>query len=163
MKPSFATLKASHHSSDYASPSYRSGEAIYADIGYELTALTKQNPGYINTCAVRMSLALLETGVPFVGRLSIKAGKHKGKRVEPGAKLLADQLAKRTVLGTPEIFTDPAAALKELSKKYGLVFFNKITGYDGGHIDLIEPGNANPLCNSHCYFNCKEVWFWELR
>jgi len=162
MKPSYAALKAAHFSSDYMNPSYRSGEDLYAEIGYELSALTKQSVGYVNTCAVRMSLALLGTGTPFMGRLSIKAGKHKGKRFEPGAKLLADQLVTRTALGAPEIFTDAASATTGLSKKRGVVFFNKITGYDGGHIDLLEPGNASPLCNSHCYFNCREVWFWGL-
>lgn len=53
---------------------------------------------------------------------------------------------------------------KFLKNQKGLIFFWKITGYDGGHrhIDLIESSNGTQLCNSHCYFNCTEVWFWAL-
>ncbi|NSL57089.1 T6SS effector amidase Tae4 family protein [Uliginosibacterium aquaticum] len=162
MKPAYSRLKAAHFSSNYASPSYRSGEALYASVGYEQSELLKQNPAYINTCAVRMSLALLDSGVAFTGRLPIKTGKHKGKRIESGAKLLADQLALRSLLGKPQVFSDPGKAADELARRRGIVFFHRITGYGGGHIDLLEPSNLGVLCNSNCYFNCKEVWFWEL-
>lgn len=35
--------------------------------------------------------------------------------------------------------------------------------YDGGHIDLIEEISSETICNSACYFESKEIWFWELK
>jgi Type VI secretion system (T6SS), amidase effector protein 4 len=162
MKPAYQTLKSHHYSSDYNSSSYVSAENLYEEMGYKLADLLKQNPGYANTCAARMSLALLKSGVNFSGRLKIKAGDHAGKMMEPGAKLLADQLAKPGVFGVPETFSNPATAQAKLAGKKGVVLFWKIDGYGGGHIDLIESSNSALLCNSHCYFSCKEVWFWSL-
>lgn len=79
--------------------------------------------------------------------------------IEAGAKLLADQLVKPSVFGRPEIIKNPTNILSELDNKQGVVFFWKITGYGGGHIDLIEP---NLVCHSNCYSGCKEIWFWPL-
>ena len=99
MRPSFATLKANHNSSFEGKAGYLSGADLYAGIGYDITKLMGQNEGYRNTCAVRMSLALIKSGFAVRGRIKIKAGPHAGKSVEPGAKILADQLL--TTLGAP--------------------------------------------------------------
>lgn len=160
MKPAYLTLKSQHYSSEFYKAGYVSAEALYKEIGYDIEDLKKQNAGYANTCATRLSLALLKSGVQFSGRLRIKDGPYKGRMVEPGAKLLADQLV--GILGRPLILQRPTTAPKELDGKQGVVFFWKINGYDGGHIDLIESANGAQVCNSHCYFACKEVWFWEL-
>ena len=161
MKVNFALLKSNHYSSDRVSPSYMSGEDVYKEIGYNLDNLMKQNPAYENTCAVRMSLALIKSGVHFIGRLQIKDGPHKGKTFEPGAKLLADQLARPVVFGRPDIIP-PNNAISKLSGKNGVILFWKITGYGGGHIDLIEMSTTVQVCNSACYFSSKEIWFWPL-
>jgi Type VI secretion system (T6SS), amidase effector protein 4 len=110
-----------------------------------------------------MSLALIQAGVRFTGRLKIKNGPYKGRLIEPGAKLLADQLAQPQLLGKPQRLVNPPQAGIALHKQKGIIFFWKIDGYAGGHIDLIEESNAALICNSHCYFACKEVWFWPLR
>ena len=162
MKTAFSILKSKYYSSDFASPSYLSGEDFYALIGYDRATLIKQNAGYANTCAARMSLALLGASISFRGRLQVKAGNYKGRMIETGAKLLADQLAKHSVFGYPEIFNTPAEAPAQIAGRRGMIFFNKISGYDGGHIDLIDASNTAATCNSHCYFNCQQVWFWEL-
>lgn len=162
MKPAYSDLKKNHYSSDYAQSSYVSGEDLYSEIGHDLGALTKQDVGYANTCATRMSLALIKTGVTFGGRLRIKAGPHKGRLIETGAKLLADELMKPGVFGKPALFFDATKAAASLKNKKGVVFFWKIVGYDGGHIDLLESTTVDLLCHSHCYFKCKEVWFWSL-
>ncbi|KFK97906.1 MULTISPECIES: T6SS effector amidase Tae4 family protein [unclassified Serratia (in: enterobacteria)] len=162
MKPLFSQLKNNHYSSDYSSSSYFSADDLYTEIGYDIKTLIGENRGYANTCAVRMSLALMKSGIRFQGRLPIKQGIYKGRTIEAGAKLLADQLQKPSVFGKAKVFLETAEAEKWIRNKKGVVFFNKITNYDGGHIDLIEPGNAVLLCHSHCYFNCKEVWFWEM-
>lgn len=162
MKPSFLTLKGNHYSSEPSSSSYKAADAVYDEIGYQMADLLKQDVGYANTCATRMSLALLKSGVEFTGRLAVKKGPYKGKRIEPGAKLLADQLMRSAVFGRPELFPDPSKASAKIGARNGVVFFWKIVGYDGGHIDLIEVNNNIQTCNSHCYFDCKEAWFWPL-
>lgn len=161
MKPTYQTLKANHYSSNKLSSSFLDETSLYKEIGLDIDQLIKQNPGYVNTCATRMSIALLKSGVKFSGRLSIKSGKFKGKAIEPGAKLLADQLSAPAALGKPQILK-PNEAAGKLHGKKGIVFFWKITGYDGGHIDLIETASAVQVCHSACYFNSKEIWFWPL-
>ncbi|WP_313622769.1 hypothetical protein [Achromobacter sp.] len=104
MKPPHAVLKSHHYSADKFSTSYVSGEALYSEIEFDQAALIRQDGGYVNTCATRMSLALIKAGVPFNGRLTIKHGKYKGRTVEPGAKLLADQIARPHSLGKPLVF-----------------------------------------------------------
>lgn len=160
MKLKFATLKKHHSSSNITDADFLDAEQVYSSIGYDLNTLIKQNPGYENTCAVRMSVALLTSNIIFTGRLPIKTGALKGRMIEPGAKLLADQLLK--VLGRPQIWHDAAQAKNDLLNKQGIVFFDRISGYGGGHIDLIESSKDGLVCHSHCYFNCKEIWFWKL-
>ena len=162
MKPTYHTLKSNYNSSDYLNSSYLSAEDLYDEIGYDKNQLINQNPAYANTCATRMSLALIKSGVQFQGRLRIKTGPYKGRTIEPGAKLLADQLVQSSVFGYPFIFKSPNPALPELDNRKGLIFFWKISGYGGGHIDLIEASNSAQICSSHCYFSCKEAWFWPL-
>ena len=162
MKPSFLTLKQYHHSSEPTQKSYLSRDDLYQEIGYVADDLIKQNPGYKNTCATRMSMALLKSGVHFAGRIKIKSGNHKNRMIEPGAKLLADQLSKPSSLGRPLVITDTNKVATLLKNKKGIIFFWKIEDYEGGHIDLIETTNTGQICNSHCYFKCKEVWFWAL-
>ncbi len=164
MKPLYEQLKKNHYSANEVRPGYVSRDQLFSEIGYDASALIKSNAGYQNTCAVRMSLALLKCNVNFEGRLSVKAGPYKGKRIEPGAKLLADQLYKTSVFGKAEIYNDIRQAAEKLRNRKGVVFFNKITNYNGGHIDLLEPVGDNMMqCNSDCYTDCKEIWFWELK
>ncbi|WP_374328433.1 T6SS effector amidase Tae4 family protein [Azonexus sp.] len=161
MNLSFASLKSNHYTSDIYRSDYVSGDTLYSELGYDQKALIKQNSGYQNTCATRMSLALIKSGVTIHGRLKIKGGTHKGQLFEPGAKLLADQLARPQVLGKPQVFKAADAPAKLAGKK-GIVFFWKIDGYGGGHIDVIETTNGTQVCNSACYFSSKEIWFWPL-
>ncbi len=161
MKPYYLILKNNHYSSERGKANYMSGADVYKEIGYDIDKLMKQNPAYENTCAVRVSLALIKSGVHFSGRLRIKDGPYKGRMIEPGAKLLADQLLKSNIFGRPE-FINPKNAVTQLLGKKGVVLFWKITGYGGGHIDLIETSNTTPVCNSGCYYSSREIWFWPL-
>jgi hypothetical protein len=150
MKILYSTLINNHYTSDPGRSDYVSGETLYSEIGYSQAELVKENPAYENTCATRMSLALIKAGIPFQGRLKVKAGKYTGKTFEPGAKLLADQFALPSLLEKPEIFRGVDISAK-LSGKKGVVFFWKIDNYGGGHIDLIAPINNVQVCNSACY------------
>ena len=161
MKLTYAKLKQHHYSSNELATGFVDAEALYKEIGYNYENLVQQNPAYVNTCAVRMSLALIKSDVDFIGRLKIKDGPHKGKTFEPGAKLLADQLARPGVFGRPDIIA-PSDAMSRLSGKKGLILFWKIAGYGGGHIDLIDVSTTVQACNSACYFSSKEIWFWPL-
>lgn len=161
MKPTYAKLKQHHYSSNELAPGFVDADSLFKEIGYDYEELIQQNPAYVNTCAVRMSLALIKSGVDLIGRMKIKDGAHKGKTLEPGAKLLADQLALPDVFGRPNVLA-PRDAMAKLSGKKGVVLFWKIAGYDGGHIDLIEIPTTVQVCNSACYFSSKEIWFWPL-
>ena len=161
-KPLFATLYANHYSSDLNQVGrYVDGTDVYTEIGYDIDKLMKQDPNYRNTCATRMSMALMKSGVPMSGRMKVKAGALKGRSIEPGAKLLADQLSQKHLLGKPQILK-PSEALKKLEGKQGVVFFWKMTGYSGGHIDLIKVDKAAEVCSSRCYLTSGEIWFWPL-
>lgn len=162
MKPTFATLKSNYYSSNELQSNYVSGSDLYAEMGINHEKLIKQNPAYINTCAARVSLALLKSNVSFQGRLPIKSGKFIGKKIETGAKLLADQLKKPELFGMPEIYK-PANFQQKIKGKKGVVLFWKITGYGGGHIDLIDSLTTNTVCSSGCYYQSKEIWFWPLQ
>lgn len=163
MKPSYEVLKRYHQSSQFYKPGYVSDEAIYQELGFDLAELLKLNAGYKNTCATRMSVALLKAGVSVQGRLKIRSGNLAGKSVEPGAKLLADQLARPGLFGPPVIFQHPSGTPPALKGQKGVIFFWKLATSGIGHIDLVEPTNGTQICKSNCYFACQEVWFWPLR
>jgi hypothetical protein len=165
MKLSYATLSKNYDSSDINSLKFKSASDLYASVGIDLDNLIEQSPGYRNTCATRVSLALIKSGVPLNGRLSIKSGPYVGKKLETGAKLLADELMKPEMLGRPEIHK-PDAFLGKIKGRRGIVFFYKIEAYgagSGSHIDLIDHSTASAVCASACYYNSKEIWFWPLK
>ena len=147
MKPTYSRLKSNHYSADDTRTNFKRPELVYSEIGYDAIKLIRQNPAYRNTCAVRMSLALLKTNVPFTGRIKIKAGKFKGKYIEAGAKLLADQLMKPRAFGKPSVYKPANFKRKALGQK-GVVLFHRISNYGGGHIDLIEPSNSSFMFSS---------------
>jgi hypothetical protein len=161
MVASFSTLKSNHYSSNVYSSDFKDKKEVYKEIGYGYETLVKQNGQYENTCAVRMSLALLKSNIHFdtpVSRLTIKEGTYKGRFVATGAKTLADELRKPNSLGEPKTGTNAEKAMETMN---GVVLFHRIPGYGGGHIDLVEAGK---ICHSDCYFSAKlgELWFWPL-
>lgn len=162
MKPLYYTLKKNHYSSSYTRAERVSEDDLYAEMGIDYKSLVQSNDQYTNTCAARMSLALLKSGVTIAGRLRIKAGNLAGRSIEPGAKLLADQLAAPARFGKPEIFTS-SNVIEKIKNRRGVIFFRKIGGANVDHIDLIETINAIQVCHSNCYFQSTEIWFWELK
>ncbi|MCL2160592.1 MAG: type VI secretion system amidase effector protein Tae4 [Betaproteobacteria bacterium] len=163
-KPNFAILKSNHYSSDGNSQNYKEGKDVYEEIGYDIEELKKQNPEYENTCAVRMSLALIKSGAYFgppISRLQVKDGTHKGRYIGTGAKTLADELSKSNSFGKP---LTGEKAIEATKTKKGVIFFHKLWDSNTGHIDLIEPSDRSQICHSGCYFdaNPREIWFWPL-
>lgn len=157
MKPRFATL-----SKNYSSNRSISQETLYKEIGWD-DLIGKS--AYANTCAIRVSLALIKSGVNVRGRIAIKKGPYKGKFIEPGQASLSHMLARPTFLGAPEMLKSTDAD-KGIGNRRGIVSFWKIPGYlngNGGHIDLVSPAFGGVrFCGSGCFWSSKEVWFWGL-
>ena len=117
----------------------------------------------INECAVRLSVAMIESGVDISGsskfRPLIKA--NNGSMVQPSAAALADWIY--VVLGRPKIYIHQSAQWQksDFITKEGLIYFahpeSPNRGGDGpGHIDVISGGHIG----SGFYPN-KKIWFWE--
>jgi hypothetical protein len=77
MKPDFVFVK-----NNYPRKGAMPTAALYASIGWS-DVLDK--PAFTDTCATRVSIALIRSGVTIPGaRMPINAGPLKGKRIEPG-------------------------------------------------------------------------------
>jgi Type VI secretion system (T6SS), amidase effector protein 4 len=149
-KPSFSALQAEYYSNRNVTR-----DDLFYELGWDDLI---NNDAYHNTCSVRISLALIKVGIPIKGRIRIKAGPYKGKMIEPGLLKLARMLATKEYFGKPEKFTSEDAGFG-IYKRKGIVAFIGIPGYEGGgHMDLI----SGSVCGSDCYWDAKEIWFWEL-
>jgi len=136
--------------------------ALYESIGHpEKLSI----PGWENTCAVWVSVALVKSGVAISpGYLSIKANKHKGARIESRQRQLSEFLIKKW--GQPEKYAGGPAAKKGIGTRRGVISFFNLWGATDpqGHIDLVSPGEWNELqCVSDCFWRAVEVWFWPMR
>ena len=151
--PSFAILsKAYPRRQEYMR------DILYDEMGW---SDLKGHPGFRDTCAIRMSIALNGAGVNVTGWLKIKAGKLAGKRVEPAQAALSRWLRKKW--GQPDIFQTADEARRRIGNRTGVVSFWGIHGTAQGHIDLVEPfGNGFHVCAMDCYFQSREIWFWHI-
>ena len=70
----FATLRKHFPDTQSITP-----DELYHWIGYPENI---GNPNFLNTCAIRLSLALLGAGFPNPGAWPVKAGKFKGRKIE---------------------------------------------------------------------------------
>lgn len=124
------------------------------------------NMTYYNTCAIRVSIALLSAGYKFPGRMPIKAGPLKGKRIAPGQRELSVILAHPSRLGPPEKYKSQAEAEAGIRRRHGIVSFFRIDASNPrsnlGHIDLVGPDRGGLACAGMCYFGAREIWFWPL-
>lgn len=157
MKPAFIALR-----EYYPSVAAVDQAALFGEIGWE-DLIGKDN--FANTCAIRVSLALIKAGIQVKGRMAIRKGPFKGALIEPGQARLAHMLSSPSMFGAPEKFVREAA-IPGIGQRQGLVAFFRIRGYlggAGGHIDILLPSIGVKVCGSECYWDCGEVWFWELR
>lgn len=156
MKPAFALLRGNFS----PAPSVLRA-ALFKEIGWE--DLT-DNKSYWDTCAIRMSLALVKSGMAIPGRMRIKAGVHTGKLIEPGQARLSAILSRSGYLGRPEQFRT-ADAESGIGQRSGIVSFFDIdppSASPHGHIDLVRPENNFRSCSSSCFWSASKVWFWAL-
>jgi hypothetical protein len=158
MRPLFAVLKANHLGRQVLVPQ------VYDAIGHPELAL---DPVWGNTCAIRMSLALIASGIKIrtgPARLRVKAGPHKGEQLEPSQRVLSDFLAHE--IGKPEKYKSGPAARNTIAWRRGIASFFQLHGpaYRGGHIDLVSIEDWGQIqCSSSCYWDSLEVWFWPLK
>ncbi|MCC6072393.1 T6SS effector amidase Tae4 family protein [Massilia sp. GCM10020059] len=91
-------------------------EELYHWIGYPENV---GNPNFENTCAIRLSLALLGAGYPNPGGWPIKAGKYKGRAIETKQRKLSNWLVRQ--LGQPEKFKNGLEAESKIGTRRGIV------------------------------------------
>jgi len=154
MKPTFMALQGNYYSRKTVKK-----DQLFAEIGWD-DLIPK--PEYNNTCAVRVSLALIKCGITLRGRFVIKKGRHRGKLIEPGQARLAKMLAERPYLGPPETFARDDA-LRSIGSRRGVIAFWNIPDYmngRGGHIDIVT--SAHDACGSDCFWSARTIWFWPL-
>jgi len=156
MKPPFAVLM-QHY------PRTELREVLYGQIGWSDVV---SHPAFQDTCAIRMSIALVRAGMPLTGaNMAAKAGALKNRQIETGQGRLS-QLLKRQ-WGNPEVYKGETTANDGVGERHGVVSFFRIRNFgiptNGGHIDLVFPaGNGFRRCARSCYFDAAEVWFWPL-
>ena len=92
MKPPFGVVRSHFPDTDSVGR-----DELYQWIGY---AEDTSDPGFDNTCAIRMSLSLPGAGLPNPGSYPVKAGKYKGRMIETGQRRLSNWLVRH--LGMPE-------------------------------------------------------------
>ncbi len=156
MRPSYAAVNA-----NYPRRSPMTKDVLYTSLGWS-DLIAKE--AYGDTCATRMSIALLHCHVPINGTLTIKEGVLKGKAVEPQQAKLSRTL--KNTWGKPEVYKSRTTAEKGIAGRSGVASFFRINPgvSNGGHIDLITPGHHGfAVCAMSCYMNAGEIWFWELR
>jgi hypothetical protein len=153
--PPYALLRAY-----YPDPFNVPAEELWRWIGYPDKIF---DPAWHNTCAVRMSIALIGAGIRLPhGFLQIEAGRYRGERIEIKQEVLAAHLA--AIWGEPEKFG--AARLREsVGGRRGVIRFVGLWGpYDPqGHIDLMCHDELHRLAceGGHVYWHAVECWFWE--
>lgn len=163
MKVPFAQVRMYFPDTDSVSP-----EELYHSIGYPENI---GNPNFLNTCAIRLSLALLGAGFPNPGVWPIKAGKYKGRMIETKQRKLSAFLVRQ--LGQPEKFKSGQYAEGKIGARRGIVSFFSIYGDENpqGHIAIVAKdrwgkytrcGNETDGTATGCYWSASEVWFWPL-
>jgi hypothetical protein len=162
-RPLYASLSANYPKKPkQAGDGGMDAAALYQSIGHPEYA---DNMYMQNTCAVRVSMALLGAGIqPAPGHMTVQAGKFKGQRIEQSQRRLSAFLERR--LGKPEVYTSGYEAGQKIGRRRGIVSFfhlNSATD-DQGHIDLVEPAAGDALqCMGSCYWSAHQVWFWPLK
>ena len=143
-------------------------DELYHWIGYPQKI---NDPNFYNTCAIRMSLALLGAGYPNPGQWPVVAGKYKGRAIETQQRRLSAWLTRH--VGQPEKFKDGQSAERAIGERRGIVSFFGIYGdaQPQGHIAIVSKdrwgrylrcGNEIDGTATGCYWSSREVWFWPL-
>lgn len=119
----FDELYANYPSSTTYRPNYVSQQDLFREIGWDALL---NNPLYANTCAVRVSLAFVRSGIKISPKShNILKGPHANKGLEVSMRRLADLLATTRYLGNYESYTSKTAQ-SGIGARKGVVAFNGI-------------------------------------
>jgi hypothetical protein len=163
MKPPFATLRSHFLDTDSVAR-----EELFHFIGRpELIS----DANFSNTCAIRLSLALLGAGFPNPGDWPVLGGKYKGRAIETRQRRLSNWLVRD--LGQPEKYASGQDAESKIGARHGIISFFSIYGDANpqGHISIVSRdrwgvymrcGNEIDGTPTGCYWSSREVWFWPL-
>jgi hypothetical protein len=155
-RPLFAVVSAAFPRKDKVSR-----QMLYQSIGHPENV---EDGRMFNTCAVRMSVALVAAGVVIQpGNITVLAGIYAGRRLESGQARLSKVLLRRW--GSPEEYDSGPAAKKAIGSRRGVISFYHLQGADDqqGHIDLASPDNwGEAVCADDCFWKSTEVRFWPL-
>jgi hypothetical protein len=158
MKPMFSVLEG-----NYPQKKKVTREELFNEIGWSDLI---DNFNYANTCAIRVSLALIKSHFYLPGRMKINLGPFKGRKIEPGHGKLSHLLASKSMLGKPEKFAMDVAE-RGIASRSGIVSFWNLhpsMGDTQGHIDIVSTvAGGIKTCGTDCYWHSKEVWFWPLK
>lgn len=158
MRPMYASLVSSYPSRQAVPPA-----ALFEEIGWDQPSRSSSEA---DTCAVRVSLALVRAGARIPGRVNVSRGPFKGQRIEPLQTRLSLLLTHASLLGRPEIYHGGALAEAGIGQRRGIVSYwrRDAGGRSEGHIDIVGPDAAETLgCGLVCYRDAADVWFWPLR
>ena len=158
MRPLYSSLVSGYPSHSAVPPA-----ALFAEIGWQAPA---EHKGDTDTCAVRVSLALVRAGKRSPGRVNVNSGRFKGQRIETAQNRLSLLLTHASLLGRPEIYQDGGRAETGIGQRRGVVsYWRRAPGQrQQGHIDIVGPDATETLgCGAPCYREAAEVWFWPLR
>lgn len=142
-----------------AKPAFSTLKSKYRNQSTQIHARTMSFP---NTCAIRMSEALVKTNASFT-----KVFKASGKNVCPhgyvrGAQDLASILQSSAGFGMRNFGWNASADAnppKGALGKKGLVCYMNMPGFGGqGHIDLWDGTDAV----GSAYWNAATIWMWNL-
>lgn len=87
-------------------------DELYRWIGYPQKI---NDPNFYNTCAIRVSLALLGAGYPNPGQWPVVAGKYKGRAIETQQRRLSAWLTRH--VGQPEKFKGGQSAERAIGER----------------------------------------------
>jgi hypothetical protein len=156
-RPPFAVVSAAFPRKDKVS-----APALYEGIGHPEYAADMR---MVNTCGVRLSVALVAAGVPIQpGNITVLAGPYAGRRLESGQARLSKVLLR--LWGAPEKYASGPEAKKAIGSRRGVISFYHLwnAADPQGHIDLVGPDSwGEAVCADDCYWKSSEVWFWPLK
>ena len=158
MRPMYASLVRGYPSHHAVPPS-----ALCEEIGWDEEALSGAGA---DTCAVRVSLALVRAGARIPGKVNVSRGRFKGQRIEPAQTRLSLLLTHPSLLGRPEIYHGGVLAEAGIGQRRGIVsYWCRQSGMRAeGHIEIVGPDAAEVMgCGLPCYREASEIWFWPLR
>lgn len=138
-------------------------KSLKSNYSTDPTSIHRCTMHFPNTCAIRMSEAIVKTESKFLDMF-----RNAGTNICPhsyirGAQDLAAVLAKDNALGTRTHGWNGSPAERTpnfVTGKKGIICYMNIPGYSGqGHIDLWD--GSGPVGSE--YWDAQTIWLWELK